>query len=140
MSGGNKNRRIVLFSAIAICLLAAGAVYADLVIGDYSSTNLGQVSQPAPPSLRPDGAYRVQAYPLYLPELAPGDGRQFVVAYCNICHSPNYVLMQPPLPAAEWEAEVHKMVNAFGANIPPNVQQQIIRYLQTNYTPETRKQ
>jgi mono/diheme cytochrome c family protein len=140
LSGGAKNRCAVWFSLIAICLLAAGAVYADLVIGKYSATNLGRLYQPAPPSLWPDGAYRVQAFPLYLPELTPGEGRQFVVSYCNVCHSPNYVVMQPPLPAAAWEAEVHKMVNAFGANIPANVQNQIIRYLQTHYTPETRTQ
>lgn len=124
---------------IAVCLLAAGAVYADLVIGKYTSINLGQSYQRSLPVQQPDGVYKVSAYPLFTPELAPGQGRQYVVAYCNICHSPNYVLMQPPLPAALWEAEVHKMVNAFGANIPPNVQQQIIRYLQTHYTPETRK-
>jgi hypothetical protein len=47
--------------------------------------------------------------------------------------------MQPPLPAATWEAEVAKMNKAYGAPIPDGVSQKIVQYLQTHYTPETRK-
>jgi len=48
--------------------------------------------------------------------------------------------MQPPLPAATWEAEINKMINTHGARIPEDVAKKIIAYLQANYTPETRKQ
>lgn len=57
-----------------------------------------------------------------------------------MCHSTRYITMQPPLPAATWEAEVNKMNKTFGANIPEAVSQKIVRYLQANYTPATRKQ
>jgi mono/diheme cytochrome c family protein len=123
----------------AVCLVAAGAIYADLEIGYYAPETLGSITQPAPVAQRIDAAYKINAFPLYQPELAPGEGRQDVEAYCNTCHSPDYILMQPPLPAATWEAEVTKMGKAYGAQIPPESQANILKYLQTHYTPETRK-
>jgi hypothetical protein len=48
--------------------------------------------------------------------------------------------MQPPLPAATWESEVNKMNKTFGAAIPDENTQKIIRYLQAHYTAESRKQ
>jgi len=59
--------------------------------------------------------------------------------YCNTCHTPSYITMQPPLPAATWKAEVDKMGKAFGAQIPTGAQTRIIKYLDTHYTPQTRK-
>jgi hypothetical protein len=47
--------------------------------------------------------------------------------------------MQPPLPAATWEAEVNKMGKVFGAQIPAESQASILKYLESHYTPETRK-
>jgi hypothetical protein len=72
--------------------------------------------------------------------LAPGDGLQDVRIYCGTCHSPRYITMQPPLPSAAWEAEVNKMNKTFGEAIPEDSARKIILYLQSHYTPETRKQ
>ena len=47
--------------------------------------------------------------------------------------------MQPPLPAATWEAEVNKMKETFGAAIPDDRTKKIILYLQAHYTAENRK-
>jgi len=47
--------------------------------------------------------------------------------------------MQPPLPAATWEAEVNKMNKAYGAGIPEDTTRKIVAYLQAHYTPENRK-
>jgi hypothetical protein len=46
--------------------------------------------------------------------------------------------MQPPLPAAAWDAEVHKMIKTYGAQISDADAQKIIQYLQAHYTAETR--
>jgi len=73
-------------------------------------------------------------------DLAPGDGLQDVRIYCNTCHSPRYITMQPPLPAATWESEVNKMNKSFGAGIPEENTRNIIRYLQAHYTVENRKE
>jgi hypothetical protein len=72
-------------------------------------------------------------------DLALGDGLRDVQIYGSTCHSPRYVTMQPPLPAATWEAEVNKMNKTFGAGIPEDNTKRIILYLQAHYTAENRK-
>jgi len=41
--------------------------------------------------------------------------------------------------AQAWADEVNKMRKTFGASIPDDTAEKIIRYLGTHYTPETRK-
>ena len=135
-----KNRLLVILLVIAAFSLAGIVVSADLTKGNYRPTDLGSIQQPQPAELSDDSVYQVAAYTVSALELAPGDGRQLVQIYCNTCHSPRYISMQPPLPAAAWEAEVNKMNKTFGAGIPDDESQKIIRYLQAHYTPETRKQ
>ncbi len=135
-------RKRVRAILLAMCsLVAAGSVvYADLKKGEYSPAELGSVRQAAPVELSPDSNYQASAYPVPAADLAPGDGLQEVRIYCNTCHSPRYITMQPPLPAATWEAEVNKMNKAFGAGIPEDDTRKIILYLQGHYTAENRKQ
>jgi hypothetical protein len=134
-------RRLLAFLIAlgAVSIVAAGVIYADLEIGYYSPENLGSITQPAPVKNHADAAYTISSFPLYTPELVPGAGRQDVEAYCNTCHTPSYITMQPPLPAATWEAEVNKMGKVFGAQIPAESQASILKYLDSHYTPETRK-
>jgi len=133
------NRLIALLLVACAVGISAGAVYADLKKGYYSPAQLGIEQQAAPPVFSSDGAYEVSSYPVPALEIAPGDGRAEIQIYCNTCHSLRYVTMQPPLPAATWEAEVNKMNKVFGAGIPDATARKIISYLQTHYTPETRK-
>jgi len=135
-----KNRVQTIFLVMCILVMAAGVVYADLKKGYYSPAELGSVRQAAPIKLLPDSNYQAPAYPVAAVDLAPGDGRQDVQIYCNTCHSPGYITMQPPLSSATWEAEVNKMNKTFGAGIPEENTQKIILYLQARYTAETRKQ
>ena len=134
-----KNRVLAIMVAAFGVALATGVVYADLKKGYYAPEQLGSIQQAAPVAFSTDANYEVSAYPVPNLELAPGDGRQDVQIYCNTCHSPRYITMQPPLPAATWEAEVNKMQEAYGAGIPDDTAKKIIAYLQTHYTPETRK-
>jgi len=48
---------------------------------------------------------------------------------CLACHSAGMVLNQPSLPRAEWEAEVHKMINAYKAPIDDADVAAIVAYL-----------
>lgn len=128
-------------SFIAICsLVMAAVVYAELKKGYYSPAQLGALRQPAPIELSADSNFQVLAYPAPAVDLAPGDGLQDVQIYCNTCHGTRYITMQPPLPAATWEAEVDKMNKTYGAAIPEDSTRKIILYLQAHYTPDTRKQ
>ena len=130
---------ITALALLALAAAGAGLLYAQSQNGYYSQTNLGSVTQPAPHAPMAGAVYRVEAFPLYRPELELGEGRELVDAYCNTCHSTRYITMQPPLPAATWEAEVNKMIKVFGQEIPEDATPKIIKYLQTHYTPETRK-
>lgn len=126
---------------LVVCsLIAAGSVvFAELKKGSYSPAELGSLRQAVPVELRLDSNYQASAYPVPALDLAPGNGLQEVRIYCNTCHSPRYITMQPPLPAATWEAEVNKMNKAFGAGIPEDDTQKIIQYLQAHYTAENRR-
>jgi hypothetical protein len=135
-----KNRVPAVFLVVCGVAMAAGVVYADLKKGYYRPEGLGSMRQAARAELSPDSNYQVQAYPVPAGDFAPGDGLQDVQIYCNTCHSPRYITMQPPLPAATWEAEVDKMNKAFGAAIPEVNTQRIMLYLKTHYTAENRKQ
>jgi len=133
-------RTVLLSATIGLLALCAGLVFAQVVRkGDYSQTNLGRVDQRTPAGPASQGMYGVDAYPLYPAELAPGPGLELVQGYCSTCHSTRCITMQPPLPAPVWEAEVNKMIQAMGASIPASDVPKIVHYLQTHYTPETRK-
>ncbi len=135
-----KSRVRAIFLVVCGLVMAAGLVYADLKKGYYAPMELGSLRQAAPVELLPNSNYQVSAYPVPALELVPGDGLQEVQIYCNTCHGPRYITMQPPLPAATWEAEVNKMNKTFGAAIPDENARKIILYLEAHYTPENRKQ
>ena len=134
-----SRQRAIVSLVAGVALVAVGAIYADLQLGYYAPANLGSSAQPAPVGQQTTSAYRVAAYPTYQSSLAPGPGRRDLEAYCNTCHTPSYITMQPPLPAATWEAEVNKMGTTYGAQIPAESQANILKYLDSHYTPETRK-
>ena len=135
-----RNRVRAIFLVMSSLVIAVGLVYADLKKGYYSPAQLGSMRQAAPIELLPDSNYQVSAFPVPAVDLAPGDGLQDVRIYCNTCHSPRYITMQPPLPAATWESEVNKMNKSFGAGIPEENTRNIIRYLQAHYAAENRKE
>ena len=134
-----KNRRLAIFLVVCSVVVVVLVVYADVKKGYYDSAELGSLRQAASGELSPDSNYQVSAYLVPGTDLVPGDGSQEVGIYCNACHSTSYITMQPPLPAATWEAEVNKMKVTFGADIPDDRTKKIILYLQAHYTAENRK-
>jgi len=66
--------------------------------------------------------------------LKPAAGLDRVEANCSACHSLDYIPMNSPfLNAASWQAEVDKMIKAFGAPIDEADAKVIIEYLTKNY-------
>jgi hypothetical protein len=129
----------VFLIAAAILIAVGGAVYAQVRTGSYGSGKASNLPQTAAPELSPDADYHVSAFPSFPAELAAGNGQPETQSFCAMCHSSRYITMQPPLPAAVWEAEVNKMIKTYGAPIPEASAKKIISYLQTHYTPENRK-
>jgi len=67
-------------------------------------------------------------------QLKEGPSRDLVVGRCAACHSQDYIPMNSPfLDRKGWEAEVNKMVKAYGAPMEPGEMEQIVDYLATNY-------
>ncbi|HEV2545900.1 MAG TPA: cytochrome c [Stellaceae bacterium] len=66
--------------------------------------------------------------------LKDGAGRDIVAANCGACHSLDYIQMNAPFMAEkQWEAEVVKMINAFGADIDAANAKTIVDYLTRQY-------
>jgi mono/diheme cytochrome c family protein len=67
-------------------------------------------------------------------ELKAGPGRDKVEGNCAACHSLDYIQMNSPFMApATWDAEVTKMIKAFGAPIDDADAKAIGDYLKQNY-------
>jgi len=66
--------------------------------------------------------------------LKDGPGREVVENTCSVCHSLDYIRTNAPFMTPQvWEAEVNKMINAFGAPVTPEEAKPIIDYLVKNY-------
>jgi hypothetical protein len=125
--------------ALTFAVLAGTAVYAQHKAGQYEPGTAGKIARPLPQPPTTGAAYDVGPFLTFRPVLAPGEGGREVDVYCNTCHSPMYITMQPPLSADTWAAEVAKMQKTYGADIPDEISKKIIVYLGSHYTPETRK-
>jgi len=66
-------------------------------------------------------------------DLKAGEGRETTERYCSICHSTDYITMQPSASRAQWTAVVNKMIKVFDAPVPDEDAKVIISYLSSNY-------
>jgi sulfite dehydrogenase (cytochrome) subunit B len=88
------------------------------------------------------GAVLAQQKSIQLPpdhpasQLKPGTGVNLASLNCAICHSLDYIIRQPPMDAAQWDAEVHKMIAVFGAPIHDADAKIISEYLAAHYGPQ----
>jgi cytochrome c5 len=139
-SSVNTGRAPLCLLAGALLVVAGTAAFAQFQSGSYSATKAGSLEQTVCAPTSSDGNYSVSSFASVAPKLAEGEGRAETESFCAMCHSTRYITMQPPLPGATWEAEVNKMIKTFGAPIPEASAKKIVSYLQTHYTPETRKQ
>jgi len=66
--------------------------------------------------------------------LKKAPGLDMVEKYCAACHSLDYIQMNSPFPsAAVWDAEVTKMIKAFGAPVSDGDTKTTADYLKKNY-------
>ncbi|MEP6669071.1 MAG: cytochrome c [Chthoniobacter sp.] len=105
-----KTRPAILLAALA--LLVTGAIAAELKITLPAETTV----------------------------LRPGKGAELAQANCLICHSPDYIQTQPPMPRKFWEAEVKKMREKYGAPTPEETVPTLVEYLAATYgIPDAKK-
>lgn len=66
--------------------------------------------------------------------LAEAAGVERVQAYCSMCHSLDYIVMNSPFQdRAGWDKTVTKMVKVMGAPLTPEDSAAVIDYLAANY-------
>jgi hypothetical protein len=66
--------------------------------------------------------------------LRAGKGEDVANAYCNVCHTSDYIVMNSTfLTADQWKAEVIKMRSAYGAPLDDETAAMISAYLAANY-------
>jgi mono/diheme cytochrome c family protein len=82
-----------------------------------------------------DGDDREQVSILTLPadpiSFQPGPGSDLASRYCLMCHSAEYVYMQPPHPREDWMEIVNKMKTSFGCPISNEDMAPLVDYLVT---------
>lgn len=67
-------------------------------------------------------------------QLTQADGVERVQAYCAICHSLDYIVMNSPFQdRAGWDKTVTKMVKVMGAPLTPEDTAAVVDYLAANY-------
>ena len=59
----------------------------------------------------------------------PGSGQEVANSYCVICHSADYIYMQPPHSQGKWTEIITKMQQTFGCPIPDNSIGTLAKYL-----------
>jgi cytochrome c551/c552 len=60
-------------------------------------------------------------------------GAELANGQCLVCHSVEYISIQPPMPRAFWKASVQKMQQKYGASIPEELVEPLADYLVVNY-------
>lgn len=70
-------------------------------------------------------------------ELEPAPGVDLARARCGTCHSTDYIVMQPPGDAKQWQAVVAKMIKVFGAELNEQEARTIVDYLALAYGPRS---
>lgn len=148
---------IAIAAAAAIALPLAVAVRAQAMPAPAQKQALAQeqgktqnqgnvktrrpVAAPVKTAAKPQAATSVHTMDLPFEKLAYRKselpGYQLTLQQCSACHSPEYVIYQPPSSTrAYWQATVDKMVKVFGAPLPADQVAPIVDYLSRTYGAE----
>ncbi len=81
----------------------------------------------------PEGSVHSIVLPEIKTELKAGEGKDVTERFCIICHSLDYITMQPKFTRAQWAAIVNKMIKVMGAPIPEEDAKIVVGYLTASY-------
>ena len=68
-------------------------------------------------------------------KLKPGPHADLAQTQCQLCHSTDYIVLQPRGDARQWEAVVTKMIKVYGAPLSEADAKAIAEYLAATYGP-----
>jgi mono/diheme cytochrome c family protein len=132
------NRTLLL--AIGVTLTAGVGVKCD---GDHAPAAPAPAAASAPATsptaastlpdlskdVRTQGSIRSITLPELDPDLPAGEGRNIALIACGTCHTPRYIMHQPPLSRDAWTASVNKMRTTYSAPIAEENVKPIVDYL-----------
>jgi sulfite dehydrogenase (cytochrome) subunit B len=111
------NNRLLFMSAALATVLSYGIAFAE---------NPGAASSQS-------SIIKSIDLPVIQVDLKQGPGVDKTSTLCNICHSVDYITMQPLFSRAQWTGTVNKMVKVLGAPITDDDAKTITDYLSTSY-------
>lgn len=76
-------------------------------------------------------SHRSITFPIDPFSFQPGPGQEIANSYCVICHSADYIYMQPPHSQERWIEIIKKMKHTFGCPIPNDSITPLAGYLTT---------
>ncbi len=103
-----------------------------LAIGAWGCLGLKAASQDGRgPALAAEPSVTLHSIdlPHFEPAMPVAAGFNEFQVVCVSCHSPRYVLMQPPFSQRQWEESVDKMVKVYGAQMDSEQRKGIVDYL-----------
>jgi cbb3-type cytochrome c oxidase subunit III len=103
--------RMIAPALMLLCLTVGGVCVAQVSSADTS------------------GGTRPITLPHFEPMMPAAPGRATFMVACVSCHSPRYIVMQPPLSRHQWEGVVDKMVKIYNAPLDTNQVGQTVDYL-----------
>jgi hypothetical protein len=121
-----KSKGAVLSIALATLIVVCGRPSTISNEADLAIANEKMEAMPAP---KPNNPVHSIVLPHDEPIFPPGPGRDEFVSACVICHSPQYIPMQPRFSHATWLVEVKKMKDVYGAHISDDQVSKIAEYL-----------
>lgn len=110
-------------------LLAAGALMSSHLACKSSNTKTDTPAPVAVSKAEQRGTARVIRLPKPDIHLPDGPNKQLVMVQCGMCHTPQYITLQPPFSKETWTAEITKMRTTYGGPIPEEQVPQILEYL-----------
>ena len=115
-------------------IVVAGCSALLFVVLVHPNGSAGEHPTTTPPANSPTGLIvRGSVHSIRLPEdeavLPEGAGRETTQLFCGMCHTTQYIMIQPRLLRETWLAEVAKMRGAFSGPIPEEKVGEIVEYL-----------
>lgn len=105
-------------------------IFGLILLSVFSLAQLSGCKEKSPSSNIESHPKKVVDLATFSSQLPAGKNIEKVQANCMICHSLEYINMQPKLSKKAWEKTVDKMIHSFGAPVPDSVVRgEIVDYL-----------
>jgi hypothetical protein len=118
-----------LFAAAALMLSHAACESNEKSTGDKAANASPAKPDDAVSKAEQRGTARVIRLPKPQVHMPDGPNKELVMVQCAMCHTPQYITLQPPLSKDAWTASITKMRTTFSGPIPEDQVPKILEYV-----------